>query len=89
VDSIAYVVKHHSFLRRPGLWSFSPEVEFINIKSCKILRFLPITIHERVFPLDFSPAIDFSSPGSRLWISFIVEFKITSFPPVVIGGELA
>jgi hypothetical protein len=30
----------------------------------------------------------FKSRVYRLWISFTVEFKTTSFPPVVIGGEL-
>jgi hypothetical protein len=63
-----------------------PEVEFMNVKSCKISRFMPSAIHERVFPLDFRPAIDFSSPRSRLWISFSVEYKITRKLPVEMGG---
>jgi hypothetical protein len=72
------------------LWScvitLYPEVEFMNAKSCKISRFLPSAIHERAFPLDFWLAIDFSSPRSRLWISFSVEFKITRRLPVEMGG---
>jgi hypothetical protein len=67
----------------------SPEVEFINDNFWKISRLLLNAIHKRVSPLDFTLAIDFSSPGSRPWISFVVESKITCFTPLVIGGELA
>jgi hypothetical protein len=66
-----------------------PEVEFINDNFWKILRLLLNAIHKRVFPLDFTLAIDFSSPGSRPWISFVMESKITCFTPLVIGRELA
>ncbi len=52
-----------------------PEVEFTVVNFRKISSFLPSAIHKRVFPLDFSSAIDFSSRGSRPWISFPVEFK--------------
>ncbi len=64
-----------------NLMFLASEVEFMNVKSCKISRFLPNAIHERVFPLDFWPAIDFSS--SR---SFSVEFKTTCKLPVEMGG---
>jgi hypothetical protein len=66
-----------------------PEVEFINDNFRKISRLLLTAIHKFVFPLDFTLAIDFSSPGSRPWISFVIESKITCFPPLVIGGKLA
>jgi hypothetical protein len=88
-DSRRYSYTYHTdctIPRRSGRLSSTPEVEFMNVKSCKISRFLPSTIHERVFPLDFWPVIDFSSPRSRLWISFSVEFKITRKLPVEMGG---
>jgi hypothetical protein len=40
----------------------SPEVVFINDNFRNISRLLLNAIHKRVFPLDFTLAIDFSSP---------------------------
>jgi hypothetical protein len=35
----------------------------MNANFLKISRFLPNAIHKHVFPLDFSPAIDFKAEG--------------------------
>ncbi len=48
-----------------ALYDAIPEVEFINDHFRKISRLLLNAIPKRVFPLDFTLAIDFSSPGSR------------------------
>ncbi len=53
----------------------------MNANFKKNLEFLPNAILKCVFPLDFSPAIDFSSLGSRPRISFAVESKIMSELP--------
>jgi hypothetical protein len=42
-----------------GGWKINLEVAFIIISLRKIPRFLLDTFPERVFPMDFPPAIDF------------------------------
>jgi hypothetical protein len=59
----------------------------MNVNFRKISRFLPSAIHKRIFPLDFSSAIDFSTRGSRPWISFSVELKNMLGLQVGLGGD--
>ncbi len=66
----------------------SPEAEFMNANFRNISKFLPNAILKCVFPLDFPPAIDFSSPGFRPRISFAIESRIMHELPVGMDKNL-
>jgi hypothetical protein len=79
-EQLQFSVSRTTYLFRAGIH----ERQFL-----ENLEILPNAIHKHVLSLDFSLAIDFSSPGSRPWISFPIESKIMRKPPTRMGKDYA